>query len=195
MQMSTFASMLYVGGVFGSLLIGYLMDKWGRKRTMMLSAVPAIVGWLVVIWCSSHGTNVIKYIHLLYAARILGGISCGMNMACTTVYLVEISPTALRGTIASLNQVGITIGIFLAYLVGKHITYGHSAMIALVITTALLFTGIVIPESPRWLVNHDRVTQAKISLRRLRPKVGWLSVRGSMRGWCFRSMRTTDGRC
>ena len=174
MQISSFASMLYVGGTIGSLFIGYIMDRWGRKQSIIFSAVPAIFGWLLIIWCSLHDTNVIKYVHFLYFSRILGGISCGMSMACTTVYLVEISPTEWRGTIASLNQVGITIGIFLSYLIGKYIVYGQSAIIALSITVVLFLTGLIIPESPRWLINKDRVTNAKASLKMLRPKVSFL---------------------
>nr|AKN21405.1 slc2a-11 [Schmidtea mediterranea] len=170
MQMSSFASMLYIGGTIGSLFIAYVMDKWGRKMSIAISAIPAIIGWIFIIWCSSFDIDVIKYVYYLYFARILGGISCGMNMACTTVYLVEISPAAWRGTFASLNQVGITVGIFLSYLIGKYFPYGHSAIVALLITIVLFFTGISIPESPRWLINQDSVTNARNSLRVLRSK-------------------------
>jgi len=94
----------------------------------------------------------------------LGGLAIGLASVLTPVYIAEISPSKNRGTLVSLNQLAIVVGILSAYLVNWQIArLGESSWrwmlaVAAIPSIAFLFGLLLIPESPRWLISrghHD----------------------------------------
>ena len=148
-------SMLLWGAVFGTLISGYLSSHFGRKKTILISALIFTVGSLL---CSLAPSE-----NFLICARFFLGIAVGVASFTAPLYLSEISPHRVRGSMISMYQLMITIGILLAFIsnawLASYATFGGVTgghwrlMLGIIAIPALvLFTGVLfLPESPRWL--------------------------------------------
>ena len=136
------ASML-VGAIFGSGASGPLSDRLGRRRVVFVIAIVYIVGALILA---------------LVIGRLVIGLAVGGSTAIVPVYLSEMAPTEQRGSLSSLNQLMITIGILSSYLINYAFTpiEGWRWMLGLaVVPSLILLIGVAfMPESPRWLLEH-----------------------------------------
>lgn len=138
------------GAMFGNISAGPLSDKFGRKKILI---VTALLFTISAIW-SALATTYITFV----IARIIGGIGIGGAILIAPIYIAEIAPPKLRGSLVSLNQLNIVIGISVAYfsnyflkdLEGESWRWmlGVEAIPALIYFFAL-FT---VPRSPRWLI-------------------------------------------
>ncbi len=162
---SIVAAIVLVGAVIGAAVAGDLSDRFGRRRVILVTALTFVVGAVVSAVAGS--------VAVLLVGRLLIGVAIGVASMLTPLYLAEISPAASRGSITSLNQLCITLGILVSYLVGysfAHATGGWRWMLGLgaVPGAALALGMLFLPESPRWLAGHARMDQAETVLRRLR---------------------------
>ena len=143
------SSMLVIA-IIGAGSSGPLADKLGRRRLVMLIAVVFIIGALTL----AFSTN----LALLIVGRLIIGLAVGGSMSTVPVYLTEMAPTEYRGSLGSLNQLMITIGILAAYLVNYAFANieGWRWMLGLaVVPSVILLIGIYfMPESPRWLLEN-----------------------------------------
>ena len=143
------ASML-VGAIFGSGASGPLSDRLGRRRVVFVIAIVYIVGALILALAPSMPVLVI--------GRLVIGLAVGGSTAIVPVYLSEMAPTEQRGSLSSLNQLMITIGILSSYLINYAFTpiEGWRLMLGLaVVPSLILLIGVAfMPESPRWLLEH-----------------------------------------
>ena len=140
-----------IGSIIGVLVAGMLSDFLGRKKTMLISAVLFSIS---AIGCalSADFTQLVIF-------RIIGGFGIGIVSIVSPVYISEVSPAEVRGTMVSLYQLFITIGFLLAYLMNFLIMKGTSMpdywrpMLGAEAVPDLLFMVLIffIPESPRWL--------------------------------------------
>ena len=127
-----------------------LYHRIGRRRLVLFIALVFIVGSLVL----AFSTNIV----MLIIGRAIVGLAVGGSMSTVPVYLTEMAPTELRGSLGSLNQLMITIGILAAYLVN----YAFADMGAwrwmlglAVVPSLILLIGVAfMPESPRWLLEN-----------------------------------------
>ncbi|ESK88739.1 mfs glucose [Moniliophthora roreri MCA 2997] len=147
------------GSLVGALAVTQLGDRLGRKKTIMLSALIWIIG--SILQCASQNRG------MLVAGRVIGGISVGIVSAVVPIYQSEITPPAIRGRLVSLQQWSITWGILIQYF----IQFGCSEIEGVasfripwglqMIPAIILFFGMFFfPESPRWLLDHDREDEA-----------------------------------
>ena len=140
-----------IGSIIGVLVAGMLSDFLGRKKTMFISAVLFSIS---AIGCalSADFTQLVVF-------RIVGGFGIGIVSIVSPVYISEVSPAEVRGTMVSLYQLFITIGFLLAYLMNFLIQKGLTVeeywrpMLGAEAIPDLLFLVLIffIPESPRWL--------------------------------------------
>ena len=140
-----------IGSICGVLIAGMLSDFLGRKKTMLISAVLFSIS---AIGCalSADFTQLVIY-------RMIGGFGIGIVSIVSPVYISEVSPAEVRGTMVSLYQLFITIGFLLAYLANYLILKGTTMddywrpMLGAEAIPDLLFLVLIffIPESPRWL--------------------------------------------
>ena len=138
------------GAIVGAGGSGPLSDRIGRRRLVLFIALVFIVGSLVL----AFSTNIV----MLIIGRAIVGLAVGGSMSTVPVYLTEMAPTELRGSLGSLNQLMITIGILAAYLVN----YAFADMGAwrwmlglAVVPSLILLIGVAfMPESPRWLLEN-----------------------------------------
>lgn len=155
-------SSILVGAAVGSLVAGRVADRWGRRPTLIVGAALFAVG--------AVGASLATSVGLLIAWRTVLGLAVGVAAVLVPLYLSEIAPTRQRGSVASLNQLMIMVGILLAGVVnvfaGDHWRW---ALAFGVIPAILMLVGLLkLPESPRWLVTHGREADARTLLHRLR---------------------------
>ncbi len=155
-------SVVLVGAVLGAVGSGRIADRLGRRVLMIITAFIFLVGVLVSAFAPG--------IAVLIAGRIVVGVGIGVASYLGPLYISEISPAAIRGSLVALNQLLLTLGILISYFVD----YGLSAsgawrwMFGLaVIPAAALGVGMMfLPESPRWLLQQGRADEAAEALKR-----------------------------
>lgn len=157
-------SLLLLGAIVGSALAGPLNDRYGRRKLLLWAGITFTVGALGAALAPGVGT--------LYLFRFVLGLAVGAAAVSVPLYLSESAPTRIRGAVATLNQVFISIGFLLAYGADLWLS-GWAAwrwMVGLaVIPGVLLAVGIAFQsESPRWLVRHNRLDEARAVLARSR---------------------------
>lgn len=157
-------SFLLVGAVIGALSGGPLSDRVGRRPTTLLAAVIFGVGALAVAFAPSVG--------FIIFGRFLLGLGVGLASMIVPLYIAEIAPASRRGALVSLNQLMITIGILLSYIVGVIFTpiegWRYMFGVALVPALVLGVGMFMLPESPRWLFEHGHLDKARAVLGRSR---------------------------
>jgi sugar porter (SP) family MFS transporter len=157
-------STLLVGAVVGALSGGPLTDRFGRRPTALLAAVIFGAGALAVALAPS--------VAFIILGRFLLGLGVGLASMTVPLYIAEIAPADRRGGLVSLNQLMITIGILVSYIVGVIFTpiEGWRYMFGVALIPALVLgVGMsMLPESPRWLFEHGQLQKARTVLGRSR---------------------------
>ncbi len=158
-------SSVLFGAMFGSLASGYLTDRFGRRRLMLLISGLFIAGTLI----ASLATNV----YGILFGRIFIGLAIGIGSYTAPLYIAEVAPHQWRGGLVSLNQLAITLGILCSYLINYAFTnfdgswrwmFGIGVIPAVLLSIGMLF----LPESPRFLVKENRLVEARATLSLLR---------------------------
>ncbi len=148
---------------FSPSLGGWLCDKLGRKKTLLLSAI--------LFGLSAIGTALPRTIFEFNVFRILGGVGVGAACIVSPMYIAEISPAAIRGRLVLLNQLANVIGAIASYLVAYLLSFSQAwrwMFGSTAFPVALFAIGLVfIPESPRWLVLKNREHEALDVLTRI----------------------------
>jgi major inositol transporter-like SP family MFS transporter len=162
-------SSLVFAAAVGALLGGRVSDAWGRRPSIVALAVLFFVGTLAVV-CSPN-------VELLVAGRILLGLAVGGASAVVPVYLAELAPYEIRGSITGRNEVAIVIGQLSAFVINavignvfsEHPSVWRIMFAVCALPAVALFVGMLrMPESPRWLVDHGRREEALEVLRTVR---------------------------
>jgi len=187
------ASLLFLGMLAGSLLMSPMLDELGRRRTMMLVNVPAILGWLLIA-TASHNQPWILY--LVYGGRLLTGLAAGLVGPPAVVYVGEVLDKTRRTIVVTWpllgkcgrkqclepgtcsahcsNKIaisGISLGIVMVYVMGSlfqdnwRLLAGVCSFFPAVSTAAVWY---MLPESPVWLVSRGWFQEAEASMRRIR---------------------------
>ena len=169
-----------VGSIIGVACAGMLSDFLGRKKTMLTAAVCFSVSAIGCCVCAGFND--------LVAYRIIGGLGIGIISIVSPIYISEVSPARIRGTMVSLYQLAVTMGLLLAYLINYVILSNSDAGFATpflqrvfssemwrgmlgsetVVALAFFFIIFFIPESPRWLMVKGRDERALSIFRRLK---------------------------
>ncbi|HWB95194.1 MAG TPA: MFS transporter, partial [Bryobacteraceae bacterium] len=98
-----------LGCLLGSMISGWISDRFGRKKGLLLSAILFAVSSVLTGWAATFTAFV--------SWRILGGVAIGMASGISPVYIAEISPAQWRGRLVALNQFTIVVGILAAQIV------------------------------------------------------------------------------
>src|SRR3954447_27062573 len=158
-------SVLLLGAVVGAIGSGYLADKISRKWTKVISGCVYVIGALGCAFSVS--------VPMLIGFRFLLGLSVGTASFVSALYISEVAPPKVRGGLVSFNQLAITSGILLAYLVNfafAPVSEGWRWMLGVgAIPGAALAIGMLtVPRTPRWLMEHGMEDKARDVLKRLR---------------------------
>ena len=173
-----------IGSIAGVLVAGTLSDYLGRKLTMLISAALFSISAIGCAVCGSFDG--------LVAYRIIGGVGIGIVSIVSPIYISEVSPAKIRGTLVSLYQLAVTVGFLLAYLanwvidanIDSNLVFGDPGltlwqkimhteawrgMLGSETLPALLFFFIIffIPESPKWLIVKGKLDKASAVLGKI----------------------------
>ena len=165
LQTEVAASSLLLGCLLGAAGASMIGDRYGRKKSLIASAI--------LFALSALGAAAANSIALFSAARLAGGLAIGLASVLTPVYIAEISPPKNRGTLVSLNQLAIVIGILFAYLVSWQMArFGENSWrwmlgVAAIPSLAFFLGLLAIPESPRWLLSRGRHEEGERILARI----------------------------
>ncbi|TGD19982.1 sugar porter family MFS transporter [Levilactobacillus suantsaiihabitans] len=160
-QQGWVVSAVLLGAILGAAIIGPSSDRFGRRKLLLLSAIIFFVGALGSAFSPEFWTLIIS--------RIILGMAVGAASALIPTYLAELAPADKRGTVSSLFQLMVMTGILLAYITN----YSFSGMYTgwrwmlgfAAIPAAMLFLGgLILPESPRFLVKSGHMDQARAVL-------------------------------
>ncbi|EGS2004019.1 MULTISPECIES: galactose/proton symporter [Enterobacter] len=157
------SSMMF-GAAVGAVGSGWLSFKLGRKKSLMIGAILFVAGSLF----SAAAPNV----EVLLVSRVLLGLAVGVASYTAPLYLSEIAPEKIRGSMISMYQLMITIGILGAYLSDTAFSYSGAwrwMLGVIIIPAVLLLIGVFfLPDSPRWFAAKRRFHDAERVLMRLR---------------------------
>jgi sugar porter (SP) family MFS transporter len=169
-----------IGCFLGSIITGWLSDRFGRKKLLLISAVLFAVSSILTGWSYSFTAFI--------AWRMSGGVAIGIASNVSPTYIAEVSPAAWRGRLVTLNQLTIVVGILAAqianWLIADKVTdgasreliraswngqYGWRWMFTAVALPAIVFFlgALFIPESPRWLAKAGFAERARRTLARI----------------------------
>ena len=153
----TVSSLLF-GCIAGVFLAGKAGDHYGRKKVLMAAAL--------LFFISAIGSASAHSLSFFLFSRILGGIAVGVASILSPMYIAELAPAKYRGTLVSLNQLAIVIGILVAFfsnylLVDTGENNWRWMLLVMAVPAVLLFFCLfLVPESPRWLVARNRNDEA-----------------------------------
>ncbi len=153
----TVSSLLF-GCIAGVFMAGKAGDHYGRKKVLMVAAL--------LFFISAVGSASAHSLVFFLVARILGGLAVGVASILSPMYIAELAPAKYRGTLVSLNQLAIVIGILVAFfsnylLVGTGENNWRWMLLVMAAPAVLLFFSLfLVPESPRWLVARGRNNDA-----------------------------------
>jgi sugar porter (SP) family MFS transporter len=169
-NLSLITSILSVGTFFGAVIAGDLADWIGRKWTVILGTVIYMIG--VVIQMITSPSSALGPI---VAGRLVAGLGVGFESAIVILYMSEICPRKVRGSLVAGYQFCITIGIMLASCVvyateNRPDTGSYRIPIAIQFPWALILGGglLLLPDSPRYFVKKGRIPEAMNALARVR---------------------------
>ncbi len=165
-QVENITALGLIGAVVGALLTGRITDYLGRKKVILASAFVFATG---AVW-----TGFAPSVPQLMISRFYLGLAIGVSSFAVPLYISEIAPTKIRGTLVSMFQLLITVGILAAYLSNTVFADDHNLqcwrpmLYVGVIPALILFIGMFfLPETPRWLMSKGREEDARKVLDRI----------------------------
>jgi len=162
-----YSSILATGGIVGALLAGLFARFLGRKRSLLLAGF--------IFTAASALSALLPPLPVLSACRFALGFGVGVASFVVPLFLSETAPASIRGSMGTLFQLMITIGIFLISLTNVFIARAFMnpgtslplMFLTITLFAALMFLGgFILPESPRWLMLKGRREEAIVVLRR-----------------------------
>ncbi|XP_062295178.1 solute carrier family 2, facilitated glucose transporter member 6 [Scomber scombrus] len=161
-QAAWFGSIYTLGAAAGGLGAMLLNDLIGRKLSIMVSAMPSTIGYMLMggavdVW-------------MLQLGRFLTGVAGGMTAASIPVYISEISHKAVRGALGSCPQITAVVGALALYSLGLVVPWRWLAVAGEVPAVLMVVLLVFMPRSPRRLLSQGREQQAEKALRWLRGK-------------------------
>ncbi len=169
-----------MGCFIGAVFAGWLSDKFGRKRLLILSA------FLFMFTSVGIGFSQVFIVFVIW--RVFGGVAIGLASSLAPMYIAEIAPAHMRGRLVSINQLTIVIGILAAqlinYLIAEkmldgmteamignswNVQEGWRWMFGATAVPSLIFlvSSVFIPESPRWLAKNGSNKKAQDILAKI----------------------------
>ncbi|XP_056136427.1 solute carrier family 2 member 15b [Lampris incognitus] len=169
---SVTVSIFAIGGMVGSLVVGTLVTKYGRKGTLVKSSVLVFVAGLLMGFSRACG-----YPFMVITGRFIIGIHSGICLSVVPMYLGEIAPKNLRGFLGLVPSIHICLGVFIAQVLGLHELLGKEENWPMLLSLVVIPTFFqlmllpLFPESPRYLLIEKRNMHATITaLKRYRSK-------------------------
>ncbi|XP_045052983.2 solute carrier family 2, facilitated glucose transporter member 8 isoform X3 [Desmodus rotundus] len=149
---SWFGAIVTLGAAAGGVLGGWLVDRAGRKLSLLFCTAPFVVGFAVI--------TAAQDVWMLLGGRLLTGLACGIASLVAPVYISEIAYPEVRGLLGSCVQLMVVTGILLAYLAGWVLDWRWLAVLGCVPPSFMLLLMCCMPETPRFLLTQHQRQEA-----------------------------------
>ena len=187
-QFAVVSSIYTLGGLLGALSGGPTCNKYGRVRTLRWITIFFIIGPLIESLANNIG--------VLCLGRLLSGVGAGAAIVVVPIYISEVAPPKEKGFFGALTQITINTGILVAQLLGYFLSRGNLWRIILATAGGFgvaQFLGLfLVPESPKWLAEHNSPQLARKILQRIRGSRADLEE--EVEAWNIDSSETDIGR-
>lgn len=154
------ASVITIGLAFSCLPVGFLMNKFGRKGTMLALVVPFLVGWALIIWAQNFV--------MMLIGRFILGLAGGCFCISAPQYSTEISENEIRGILGTFFQLLVIAGILFVYVIGAFVPIFWTNVICSIFPLVYGAILLLMPESPVYFMLKEKEEDAAKSLKWLR---------------------------
>ena len=167
-----------IGCFFGAIIAGPMSKAYGRKSSLIVSALL----FSISAWGSGLPSFLPESVSLLVVFRIIGGLGIGIASMNAPMYIAELSPASIRGKMVTIYQMAIVAGFFIVFLVtfsigggqeeAYNLNYGWRIMFWSELVPCVIFFGLLflVPKSPRWLMLQGREEESLKVLTRIHGK-------------------------
>ncbi|XP_019550523.3 facilitated trehalose transporter Tret1-like [Aedes albopictus] len=145
-----------VGAIFGPIFSSVAMDRIGRKWTLLSTAIPVLIGWILTGMGNSVG--------YLYVARFLFGFSYGAAYPVVPIYLGEMASDAVRGAYGTMITLMAKKAILVMYTIGPYLEFRELAWVSMTSAAVFVFSFMWMPETPYFLIGKNKNELAEKSL-------------------------------
>ncbi|KAM3959900.1 facilitated trehalose transporter Tret1 [Aphomia sociella] len=151
-QESWIASVIGFALILGNFIVTPLMGSIGRKRSHLISTLPILTGWFLIV--VSHSVNG------LIIGRLLQGISMGILGPLGSVIIAEMTDPKNRGGFLTCVSLSLSSGVLFCHTLGTYFSWQQVALVCSFVTFTSLVLIIYNPESPPWLISKGRYEEA-----------------------------------
>lgn len=162
LQASWVGGLMPLAGLAGGIAGGPFIEYLGRRNTILATAVPFIISWLLIA-CAVN-------VAMVLAGRTLAGFCVGIASLSLPVYLGETVQPEVRGSLGLLPTAFGNIGILLCFVAGSYLDWSQLAFLGGTLPVPFLILMFLIPETPRWYISRGREDRARRALQWLRGK-------------------------
>lgn len=166
-------SIYHFADIIGSLLNILLIDRIGRKFSLLLSGIPALMAWILII-------NAKNYVYILIA-KFIAGIGQGFTYNTVVIYLAEIAEKDIRGTLVAIMRTIQGLFHFLLTGVGTFFSYQVLNYTSILVPILFLITFSFMPESPYFLLLQEKDDDAMECLIKLRGHSNTTALKADIR--------------
>ncbi|XP_038143051.1 solute carrier family 2, facilitated glucose transporter member 8 [Cyprinodon tularosa] len=159
-QASWFGSIVTLGAAAGGLLGGWMVQRIGRKLSLMLCSLPYVFGFTLIIAAQN--------VWMFYVGRVLTGLASGVTSLVVPLYISETAHEKVRGMLGSCVQLMVVSGIMGVYLAGLFIDWRWLAICCSLPPSLMMVAMCFMPETPRFLLSRGKRREAEEALRFLR---------------------------
>ncbi|KAK5640741.1 hypothetical protein RI129_009288 [Pyrocoelia pectoralis] len=156
---SWLASTFLLGSIPGCLFAGSVIEKFGRKPSLLFAGIPLLLPWITVIFSDS--------LLALCIVRFIGGIGLAFITTAAPMYVGEIAEKDIRGKLGSAFNILRLVGSLYVFSVGPFVSYLALALTCAIFPVLFIIAFAFMPESPYYLIKVNKQEMAKNNLIRL----------------------------
>jgi len=161
-QGSWIASIFGLGAVIGGLISAYFGNKFGRRNSLMMLALPDLIGWILVAASQNLG--------MMLLGRFMAGFSAAAYSSNIQIYVAEISQPQQRGWLSGLTVPIMAIGVLIMYLLGSLLPWHLAACVCLPVPCLMVLSLALFWDSPYWYFQIGKDKSAFAALEQFRGK-------------------------
>lgn len=149
-----------LGGLAGLPITIYLVDKIGRKRSILVASTTSLIAWVLI--------GVANHVAYYYVARFMTGVAGDMAFVATPMYIAEVAEQKVRGFLAGLIYIMMLTGLLVVYSVVPFVKIWQSSIVGASFLVFQLLTFTFLPESPYYYLIKQKKEKAEASLKHFR---------------------------
>uniref|UniRef100_A0A1Y1M5U2 Major facilitator superfamily (MFS) profile domain-containing protein n=1 Tax=Photinus pyralis TaxID=7054 RepID=A0A1Y1M5U2_PHOPY len=160
---SWIATSYLISDPLGDIIISLLLNRIGRKYSLLVSAIPFLISWIIIAITQRFG--------FIILARLIAGIGGGAIFTVLPIYIGELADPQIRGSLISLMVIVISVGALSINILGYYVTITHASIICALPSVLFLLLFPFLPETPNYYIVKGNMDKAREMLTKIRGKV------------------------